>query len=203
MSYSNPEVEAFHKAVFRGKKNEVKALLNDKVIVGTRSDGISALHIVASTGSTRICKVICMFSSQFFFFFSSCFSAQLLLPGMNGSLELRESHGATALNIACQNGHSGVCKLLLEAGADVNAGRADHVTPLYIAAQEGHSKIVQVGWLVGWLLLEFFFSSSFRCCCNFGWMLPISVLLVRQLCLLLLKRDVPRWWKCSSLPALQ
>jgi hypothetical protein len=69
MSYSNPEVEAFHKAVFRGKKKEVKALLNDKVIVGTRSDGISALHIVASTGSTRICKVICMFSSQFFFFF--------------------------------------------------------------------------------------------------------------------------------------
>ncbi len=128
MSYASPDVEAFHKAVFRGKKKEVKVVLNEAVAIGTRSDGISALHIVASTGSTRICKLLLPFFKS----------------GPNSALEQRESHGATALCIAAQNGHAGVCKLLLESGADPNAARADHVTPLYIAAQEGHSKIVQV-----------------------------------------------------------
>jgi ankyrin repeat protein len=121
--YASAEVEQFHLAVFRGKKKQVKALASHDVVNGTRKDGVTALHIVATTGSTRICK---------------------LLLSHRPALEAREAHGASPLNLACQNNNSGVVRLLLEAGADVNSTRTDGVTPLYIAAQEGHAKVVQL-----------------------------------------------------------
>ncbi len=123
MSYDSPAVEAFLTAVFRGKKKEVKALLSAGVVNGRRSDGITALHLVASTGSARICK---------------------LLLASGATVDAREQHGATPLNLASQNGHVGVCRLLIEAGADVNARRVDGVAPLFMAAQEGHAKVVQL-----------------------------------------------------------
>ena len=121
MSYNSQEVEALHAAVFRNKKNEVKAVLSPTTASGARSDGSTALHIVASTGSARLCRL-------------------LLTAGP--PLNARESHGATPLSIACQNGHTEVAKLLIDAGADVNAPRLDGVTPLFIAAQEGHTETV-------------------------------------------------------------
>ena len=117
MSYDSGEVEALHAAVFRNRKNEVKAALSSVTASGARSDGSTALHIVASTGSACLCR---------------------LLLTASPPLDARESHGATPLSIACQNGHSEVAKLLIGAGADVNLPRLDGVTPLYIAAQEGH-----------------------------------------------------------------
>jgi hypothetical protein len=173
--YASLEVEQFHKAVFRGKKKEVKALVSDAVVNGTRSDGVSALHIVASTGSTRICK---------------------LLLSHRPALEARESHGASPLNLACQNNNSGVVRLLLEAGVDVNSARSDGVTPLYIAAQEGHAKVVQ-------LLLQYKVVSCCRCVIITTHFFPQRRTWLRRdqdralrHCLWRRKKGGPKWWSC-------
>ncbi|KAG8257515.1 ankyrin repeat [Homalodisca vitripennis] len=50
--------------------------------------------------------------------------------------------GWTPLHEACNHGWLGVAKLLLEAGADVNARGLDDDTPLHDAAVNGHSKLV-------------------------------------------------------------
>ena len=51
----------------------------------------------------------------------------------------------TPLYIACQEGHVGIVRLLLEAGGcDTNKARDDGATPLYIACVEGHVDVVRL-----------------------------------------------------------
>ena len=45
----------------------------------------------------------------------------------------------TALHAAASNGSLDVCKLLLEASADLRCYDEEDMTPLHFAAMEGHS----------------------------------------------------------------
>jgi ankyrin repeat protein len=47
--------------------------------------------------------------------------------------------GKTALHYACQNGNLKMAKILIEGGADVNAG--DFNTPIFLCALYGYSEI--------------------------------------------------------------
>jgi hypothetical protein len=61
MSYENGETEKFHKACFLGKRKQAREILLNGatgLIDATRSDGLAALHIVASTGSAKMCKML-------------------------------------------------------------------------------------------------------------------------------------------------
>ncbi|KAI0230268.1 hypothetical protein LSAT2_019349 [Lamellibrachia satsuma] len=59
--------------------------------------------------------------------------------------DVRDSAGYTALHYAARNGHCGVCRLLLEAGASVDAQtRSGEVTPLHRASYSGHINIVSL-----------------------------------------------------------
>ena len=49
--------------------------------------------------------------------------------------------GATALFLAAESNHVNIVKALIEAGADANKARGDRITPLFIAAHEGHVHI--------------------------------------------------------------
>eukprot|EP00740_Mantoniella_antarctica_P021007 CAMPEP_0198679328 /NCGR_PEP_ID=MMETSP1468-20131203/2517_1 /TAXON_ID=1461545 /ORGANISM="Mantoniella sp, Strain CCMP1436" /LENGTH=69 /DNA_ID=CAMNT_0044417869 /DNA_START=14 /DNA_END=220 /DNA_ORIENTATION=+ len=53
-------------------------------------------------------------------------------------------NGVTPLQMATQNGHLTVVKVLLEAGADANKALNDGFTPLQVAAQCGHPAVVKV-----------------------------------------------------------
>jgi len=50
----------------------------------------------------------------------------------------------TALHLAVVKGHAGMCQLLVERGADVNAKRSDNVTPLMLATHWGHIAVAAV-----------------------------------------------------------
>lgn len=123
-AYSDPALEQLHIALFKGKRKEATQLLAQKPALanGLRSDGLTGLHIVASSGSKSLAK---------------------LLLEKGASLAARETHGATALSLAAQNGHARLVKLLAKHGADPNDARDDGAMPLYLAAQGGHTDCVR------------------------------------------------------------
>ncbi|CAE7351774.1 Ank1 [Symbiodinium natans] len=52
--------------------------------------------------------------------------------------------GFTAMHAACEHGHTGVVRLLLEADADKDKSDRHGRTPLWLASQDGHSEIVRL-----------------------------------------------------------
>ena len=52
--------------------------------------------------------------------------------------------GSTAMYVACEFGHSGASRLLLEAGAPPDQPRDDGATPFYKACQDGNIAIVRL-----------------------------------------------------------
>ena len=46
--------------------------------------------------------------------------------------------------IACENGHTGIAKLLLESGAEVNLCSNNGISPLYKASKNRYESIVQL-----------------------------------------------------------
>jgi ankyrin repeat protein len=52
--------------------------------------------------------------------------------------------GETTLFIAAHQGHEASVRALIELGADVSKAENNGVTPLSVAAQEGHTAIVQI-----------------------------------------------------------
>ena len=58
-------------------------------------------------------------------------------------MDARDSNGTSPLYASCHNGHMGVVRALLAAGAKVDLQDNDGCTALYIACQNGHVNVVQ------------------------------------------------------------
>ena len=67
--------------------------------------------------------------------------ARCLATEAGANIDLANSQGCTALDIACDNGHLEIVEILLRAGADVNQLGKDW-RPLRIASSAGHLEIV-------------------------------------------------------------
>lgn len=59
---------------------------------------------------------------------------------MNRSCSL----GATALHEACRHSELKLCRMLLEAGANLQARNIYGIQPFFVAAQHGHVKIIRM-----------------------------------------------------------
>ena len=69
---------------------------------------------------------------------------------VNHGTTLGEHSRVTPLHLAAQHGHAEVCRLLLAAGAQVNAametqhGNVTGITPLHLAVQADHMDVMDV-----------------------------------------------------------
>ncbi len=82
------------------------------------------LHFAARRGNDEIVKV--------------------LLEHPKVHVDDKDNSGKTALHLACSEGHSKVCQLLLKFGADIEAVTADKMTPLHNAILHGHSEVTRM-----------------------------------------------------------
>lgn len=64
-------------------------------------------------------------------------SLAILLNCKNIKIDLKDKKGRTALHIAAMYGYTGICRMLLEHGADVNQHDNKRKTPLYWAQDYG------------------------------------------------------------------
>ncbi|CAG0925113.1 unnamed protein product, partial [Notodromas monacha] len=93
--------------------------------IDNRNDDESTpLHLAAKFGRTRVVK-------------------ELISRNRNVVTD-EDENGDTALHIACSAGHDRAGKLILEAGADVEARNGKQWTPLDCAARNGHRKCVDI-----------------------------------------------------------
>jgi len=67
---------------------------------------------------------------------------QVLLD-LDWDVNLRNEEGETALHLACLEGHLGIVKRLLQAGAEINPQTELGDTPLALATLQGHGEIVR------------------------------------------------------------
>ena len=70
--------------------------------------------------------------------------AELLLDhGANPNIQNTQNH-LQPLHMAARHGSSGICRLLLSAGADINVASKDGSTPLHEAAEQAQDNIVKL-----------------------------------------------------------
>ncbi len=86
------------------------------------SDGWTPLHLAAFFGQAEAVEV-------------------LLARGASVGARSRKPLENTALNAAAAGNHLGVCRILLDAGADPNARQAGGYVPLHAAAQNGNAAL--------------------------------------------------------------
>ena len=116
-------------AARNNKKSEVIKLLNRGVSVNTQIyNGYTALHMAAFKEYKEILKV-------------------LLAKGADPNLTYRDARGVTgntALLGVVEQGNKELVKMLIKAGADVNACNAQGSTALTYAVINGHTEIVKL-----------------------------------------------------------
>ena len=122
-----PDHEDVHAAAKSGDTDEVAALLSmdNRLTRSFDADGWSPLHLAAHYGHTAL--------------------VELLLHN-NAPVDLRSTNqmANTALHAALAGRRAGVVKILLDAGADVNAKQHGGWTPLHAAAASGDRALVDL-----------------------------------------------------------
>nr|XP_054768874.1 E3 ubiquitin-protein ligase MIB2-like [Lytechinus pictus] len=107
-------LSVLHYAALRGNDYAAERLVSHAPhLLKLRRDGETALHVAASNNFEKV--------------------ARCLIEKDRSILDDRNSQQKTPLSIAVSGGHVSIVKLLVEAGADVNASDADGDTCLHIA----------------------------------------------------------------------
>jgi ankyrin repeat protein len=123
---TDPELDAFDAAGL-GRADRLAELLRADAGVATAfaSDGFTALHLAAFFGGTEAARLLLERSA---------------LPNVVSRNQLH----VMPLHSAAAGSHLGVARLLVAAGADVNATQRHGYTPLHAAAQNGNVELTEL-----------------------------------------------------------
>ncbi|TYZ58284.1 hypothetical protein PybrP1_011927, partial [[Pythium] brassicae (nom. inval.)] len=105
----------------------------------TTSDGLTALYVAAFNGHNEIVQALIRNCATY-----EHVSVVAVLLDEGADCNLTRFDGTAALHIAAGSGCVETARLLLENHAAVDALSNDHVSPLFVAAQLGHTEMVQL-----------------------------------------------------------
>lgn len=119
---------SFHEAIVSGNESVVQEYLNNtgnSLINSYSSDGFTPISLAAFFDQTKI--AILLFEN-----------------GADPDLQATNPSKVNALHSAVTKENFELCKILINAGANVNAEQMQNVTPLHSAAHRGNLNIVQL-----------------------------------------------------------
>ncbi|XP_071818880.1 transient receptor potential cation channel subfamily A member 1 homolog isoform X3 [Apostichopus japonicus] len=153
-SRNSEQSTPLHKACRTNRHRVVEYLLTNGASIERRDkDNFTPLLIAASEGHTASIEVLLRFNANinatdkhektaiFWAAEERQIDALKVLLDHKGAKELidkSDRYDSTALHVASEKGFLAIIKLLLESGADVDAKNEDELTPLHMAAQNGH-----------------------------------------------------------------
>ena len=123
---ADPDLDLFEASAV-GRIDRVRAALADdpEVVARFSPDGFTALHLAAFFGKPEIARL-------------------LIDSGASVDMYTRNDFANQPLHAAAAGRHIEVCRVLLAAGADVNATQHGGFTPLHEAAQHGDVEMVEL-----------------------------------------------------------
>ncbi|KAJ8026830.1 Transient receptor potential cation channel subfamily A member 1-like [Holothuria leucospilota] len=157
-SRNSDQMTPLHKACLTNRHRIVDFLLqNGANVERTDKDNFTPLLIAASEGHTATIQVLLRYKANisardkhdktaiFWAAEEQNFEALQVLLDHEGAKDLideSDRYDNTALHIASEKGFLAIIKLLLDRGADVDAKNEDEMTPLHLAAQNGHVQCI-------------------------------------------------------------
>ena len=119
-------------ALFHAAAAKETKMLEELLTLGLRPEQCNdsertALHFAASAGDLDSCRSLLAASTD---------SKTLL--------KCQDWEGATAVHLSIKSGHASTCRFLFEATADLQEIMDFGVTPLQVAADLGHSEVLQL-----------------------------------------------------------
>ncbi|KAM9462786.1 caskin-2 isoform 3-T3 [Clarias gariepinus] len=125
LAVKNGDLLAAHKLIAKTKANRNKLLSSTKKlnINFQDTDGFSALHHAALTGTTDLLS---------------------LLLDAQATVDIKDRNGMRPLHYAAWQGKADSVLMLLRAGASVNGASQDGQIPLHLAAQYGHYDVSEM-----------------------------------------------------------
>jgi ankyrin repeat protein len=123
---ADPDIDVFEAAAY-GRIDRLREAIDDdaSVVTAFSADGFTALHLAAFFGKTEAARLLIDAGARVDTYTTNDFANQPL-------------HAAAA------GRHIEVCRVLLAAGADVNATQHGGFTPLHEAAQHGDVEMVEL-----------------------------------------------------------
>ena len=117
-----------HEACEYGSKKIVELLLNKgALLLEADRDGVTPLHVACREGHVDIVKLLFRFGQD----------------KKKGLVQAKDMHGSTALHFAVESGVTEIVEILILNESDPIAQKENEVTPLHIAARNGHIEIAK------------------------------------------------------------
>jgi ankyrin repeat protein len=123
---ADPDIDVFEAAAY-GRLDRLRSAIDDdpSAVTAFSPDGFTALHLASFFGKTEAARL-------------------LLEAGALVDLYTSNDFANQPLHAAAAGRHIEVCRVLLAAGADVNATQHGGFTPLHEAAQHGDVEMVEL-----------------------------------------------------------